>query len=110
MVNQVKSLGRLMTNLWMGCTLHRRNFGMIHLDCKLMQSPLRMSRRIVVDIEGGSGIFDLAFGAVGIGMMGVEGGLANRAEQSSPMVLVWLALLLDSAVLPTLSATAPLRP
>jgi hypothetical protein len=111
MINRVKLLVLLMTNLWMGCRLHRRNFWMILLDCKLMESLLRRSRRIVVDIVGGLGIFDLALEVeFGNGAIGIDGGLGIRADRSFPMVLVWLALLLDSAVLPNLSATAPLRP
>lgn len=59
-----------------------------------------MSRRIVVDIGGGSGIFDPAFGVeFGNGVIGIDGGLEIRADRSFPMVLVLLALLLDSAVL-----------
>lgn len=84
---------------------------MILLDCKLMEYLLRKSRRIVVDIVGGLGIFDLALGVeFGNDVIGIDGGLWNQADRSFPMVLVWLALSLDSAVLPTLSATAPLRP
>ena len=63
---------------------------MILLDCILMESLLRMSRRIVVDTGGGLGIFDLAF--VGNGVIGIEGGGGVRVERPFPMVLVWLAL------------------
>jgi hypothetical protein len=84
---------------------------MILLDCKLMGNSLKRSRRIVVDVVGGLGIFDLALGVdFGNDVIGIDGGLWNQADRSFPMVLVWLALLLDSAVLPNLSATAPLRP
>jgi hypothetical protein len=82
---------------------------MILLGCILRGNSLRMSRRIVVDIGGGLGIFDLAIGVdFGNDVIGIEGGLEIRADRSFPMVLVWLALLLDSVVLPKLSATAPL--
>lgn len=79
---------------------------MILRDCRLMESSLRMSRRIVVDIEGGLGIFDLAFGVVGDGAIGIEGGLGVREGRPFPMVLVLLALLLDSAGLPKSLAPA----
>jgi hypothetical protein len=106
MIDQVKSLGLLMTNSWMGYRLRRRNSWMILLGCILRGNSLRMSRRIVVDIGGGLGIFDLAFAVVGSGVIGIAGGLEIRADRLFPMVLVWLALLLDSVVLPKASAPA----
>jgi hypothetical protein len=78
---------------------------MILLDCKLMENLLRRRRRIVVGIGGGLVIFDLSFGLeveveFGNGVIGIDGGSGVRADRSFPMVLVWLALSLDSAVLP----------
>jgi len=80
---------------------------MVLRDCRLMESSLRMSRRIVVGIEGGLGIFDLAFGVeCGNGVIDIDVGLGIRADRSFPMVLVLLALLPDSAVLPRSLAPA----
>jgi len=107
MLNQVKSLGLLMTSLQMGCRSRRGSLGMILRDCRLMESSLRICRKIVVGIEGGLGIFDLAFGVeFGNGVIGIDGGLGIREDRSSPMVLVLLALLLDSAGRPRSLAPA----
>jgi hypothetical protein len=110
-IDQVKSLDLLMTNLWMDCRLHRRNSWMIPLGCILKGNLWRMSRRIVVDIGGGLGISDLALGIeLGNDVIGIDGGLVNRVDRSFPMVSVLLALLLDLAGIPTISVPVRLLP